>query len=294
MPAAKFVTTFPFKKTGLALLVAVVAVGGLSGCANKGRSTTRLVYEERPVEALYSMGMRRLDERAWNEAIDYFEEVERQHPYSEWSRRSIVMAIYANYMSNNYQESTEAADRFIRLYPGSNLTPYAYYMKANNYFEQIVDVGRDQAYTETAQAMLRDVVKRYPDTEYARDATVKLDMVQDQLAGKEMEIGRFYLHQNQPLAAVGRFKTVVTKYQTTSHAPEALFRLVEANLMMGIIDEANRNAAVLGHNYPGDRWYQAAFKLMEERGQPLAVKPQPVSEEKAAPKEENGLLRPEA
>ncbi|MFT3996239.1 MAG: outer membrane protein assembly factor BamD [Asticcacaulis sp.] len=257
----------------------------LGACAGKPKPRQRLVYEERPVEALYNTGMQRLDEKSWNEANDYFEEVERQHPYSEWSRRSIVMEIYAHYQANDYNESTAAAERFIKLYPGSPLTPYAYYMRAINYFEQIVDVGRDQAYTETAQTYLREIVQRYPGTEYARDAQVKLDMVADQLAGKEMEIGRFYLTDHQPLAATGRFKTVVTRYQTTSHTPEALYRLVEANLMMGILDEANRNASVLGYNYPGDRWYAAAYQLMKERGQPLDIKPQPVKDT-AAKKEQ--------
>ncbi|MDC7684066.1 outer membrane protein assembly factor BamD [Asticcacaulis sp. BYS171W] len=282
-------STSSLKKAGLIALAALAATTALSGCAGKGRPQTRLVYEERPVESLYNMGMTRLDQKSWNEAIDYFEEVERQHPYSEWSRRSIVMEIYANYQANNYAESTAAAERFIKLYPGSTLTPYAYYMRAINYFEQIVDVGRDQAYTETAQSYLREIVQRYPGTEYARDAQVKLDMVYDQLAGKEMEIGRYYLSDNQPLAALGRFKTVITKYQTTSHAPEALYRLVEANLMMGITDEANRNAAVLGYNYPGDRWYAAAYKLMKERGQAMDVKPLPIAErttDKPAKKEQ--------
>ncbi|WP_298332729.1 outer membrane protein assembly factor BamD [Asticcacaulis sp.] len=288
MPAYTTSTASPsFGKTSakLLLLTALAAVA-LTACAGKPKQRTRLVYEERPVEALYNTGMQRLDEKSWNEAVDYFEEVERQHPYSEWSRRSIIMEIYAHYQANDYNESTAAAERFIKLYPGSPLTPYAYYMRAINYFEQIVDVGRDQAYTETAQAYLREIVQRYPGTEYARDAQVKLDMVYDQLAGKEMEIGRFYLAQNQPLAAIGRFKTVITRYQTTSHTPEALYRLVEANLMMGITDEANRNAAVLGYNYAGDRWYNAAYKLMQERGQPMDIKPLPVAEKTKPAKKE--------
>jgi outer membrane protein assembly factor BamD len=286
------IKTTNLKPLRLGLLLAAVAALSLSGCAGTKKPQTRLVYEERPVELLYNGGMKRLDQKSWSDAINYFEEVERQHPYSEWSRRAIVMTIYAQYQANNYTESSAAAERFIALYPGSPLTPYAYYMKAVNVFEQIVDVGRDQAYTESAQALLREVVQRYPNTEYARDAQVKLDMVRDQLAGKDMEIGRFYLMQNQPLAAVGRFKTVITTYQTTSHTPEALYRLVEANLKMGILDEANRNAAVLGFNYPGDRWYQAAYKLMQDYGQPLAVTPQKASltETKKEQKEKKSWL----
>jgi outer membrane protein assembly factor BamD len=276
------------KKAIAAVVLASLAIGGLSACAGKKPARTQLVYEERPVEQLYATGMKRLDEKSWNEAVSYFEEVERQHPYSEWSRRAIVMTIYANYMANRYEESNTAADHFIQLYPGSPLTPYAYYMKANNYFEQIVDVGRDQAYTVQAQTLLRDVILRYPNSEYAKDARLKLDMVADQLAGKEMEIGRYYLNQNQPLAAAGRFRTVIDRYQTTSHTPEALYRLVETNLVLGLTDEANRNAAVLGHNFPGEFWYNEAYKLMQSRGQTLAVAPDPDAKkvETAAPEKE--------
>ena len=263
-----------FKISTAVILLATTSALALTGCASKSKPQ-HLVYEERPVELLYETGMERLDQKSWNDAVQYFEEVQRQHPYSEWSRRAIVMTIYANYQGGRYEETSQAADQFIHLYPGSELTPYAYYMKAICAFEQIVDVGRDQAYTTSAQALLTDVVRRYPGSEYARDARVKLDMVSDQLAGKEMEIGRWYLRDNQPLAAVGRFKTVATTYQTTSHTAEALYRLVEANEMMGLRQEATRDAAVLGYNYPGDRWYAAAYKLLTEKGDQPAIAPDP-------------------
>ena len=262
------------KKSAIVILLASVSVAGLTACAGKGPKE-HLVYEERPVELLYQTGMQKLDEKSWSDAVTYFEEVQRQHPYSEWSRRAIVMTIYANYQADKYAEATTAADQFIKLYPGSELTPYAYYMKAICAFEQIVDVGRDQGYTDSAKALLTDVVRRYPDSEYAKDARIKLDMVQDQLAGKEMDVGRWYLNDNQPLAAIGRFKTVASDYQTTSHTPEALYRLVEANEMMGLHDEATRDAAVLGYNYPGDRWYSAAYKLLKEKGATPTVAPDP-------------------
>jgi outer membrane protein assembly factor BamD len=217
--------------------------------------------------------MRELDKKSWTDSIVYFEEVQRQHPYSEWSRRAIVMTIYANYMSDNYVEAIAASDQFIRLYPGSSLTPYAYYMKAICTFEQIVDVGRDQKYTESAKGLLNDVKRRYPNSEYAADVTLKLDMVADQLAGKEMDIGRYYLNDNQPLSAAGRFKTVIKDFDTTSHTPEALYRLVEAYETMGLREEANRHAATLGYNYPGDRWYAQAYRLMRERGEAPEVVP---------------------
>jgi outer membrane protein assembly factor BamD len=262
------------RRAGVLLLAGLTLAAALTGCASK-KPRAQLVYEERPVELLYNTGMKRLDEKSWGEANNYFEEVERQHPYSEWSRRAIVMEIYANYMDDKYIESSAAADHFITLYPGSPLTPYAYYMKANNAFEQIVDIGRDQEMTSQAQNLLNDVIKRYPQGEYAKDARLKLDMVHDQLAGKEMAIGRYYLNDQQPLAAIGRFRNVITTYQTTSHASEALYRLVEANLMLGLVDEAQRNAAVLGYNYPGDRWYAQAYKLMAQKGAAPEVKPDP-------------------
>ncbi|MCC7266053.1 MAG: outer membrane protein assembly factor BamD [Caulobacteraceae bacterium] len=253
------------------VLVAGVAALALAGCA--GKKKPRLQYEERPVELLYNTGADRLDRRQWDNAVAYFEEVERQHPYSEWSRRAILMTAFAHYQSNDYAEAIAGADRFIQLYPGNESTPYAFYLKAICYFEQIVDVGRDQAATGQALAALRDVVQRYPNSEYAQDARLKIDMVNDQLAGKEMTVGRYYLRNNQPLAAVGRFRTVIDRYQTTSHTPEALYRLVEAYLTLGLTGEATRNGAVLGYNYPGDIWYRDAYKLLTNKGLQPAVQP---------------------
>ena len=232
-----------------------------------------MAYEERPVELLYSVGAERLDAGLWNEAVDYFREVERQHPYSEWSRRAILMTAYAHYQGNQYEEAIGDADRFVSLYPGNPSAVYAYYLKSICYFEEIVDVGRDQAATEQALGALREVAQRYPRSEYAADARLKIDMVNDQLAGKEMSVGRWYLRQGDTIAAIGRFKTVIDRYQTTTHTPEALFRLVEAYLTVGLIDEANRNGAVLGFNFPGDRWYADAYALLSGKGLKPAVEP---------------------
>ena len=253
------------------VLVGALGVLALSACAKK--DGLQIAVQERPVEAIYSAGASRLDDRKWVEAVQYFQEVERQHPYSEWSRRSILMTAYAHYEGNAYEEARADADRFISLYPGSPSAAYAYYIKSICYFEQIIDVGRDQAATEQALAALREVVRRYPTTEYATDARLKLDMVNDQLAGKEMAIGRWYLRQNMPLVAIGRFKTVVDRYQTTSHTAEALYRLVEVYLTLGLDEEAKRNAAVLGFNYPGDGWYSEAYSLMSGKGLQPAVAP---------------------
>jgi outer membrane protein assembly factor BamD len=257
------------------LALALVSALAVSGCSTFKKKTPTLAYEERPVELLYSTGAADLDRHQWNDAVNYFREVERQHPYSEWARRAILMTAYAHYEANNYAEAIADANRFIVLYPGNVMTPYAFYLKAVCYFEQIVDVGRDQAATEQAKAALSDIVKRYPQTEYAVDSKLKYEMVEDQLAGKEMTIGRWYLRNNDPIAAIGRFRNVVSKYQTTTHAPEALYRLVEAYLTLGLVQEAKENAAVLGYNYPGDVWYRDAYKLMTERGLRPSLAPSP-------------------
>jgi outer membrane protein assembly factor BamD len=250
-----------------AAAVAVFCALAIAGCSSlRPKPKAKLAYEERPVELLYSTGADRMDKHLWGQAVDYFQEVERQHPYSEWSRRSILMQAFAHYQANNYDEAIADADRYIALYPGNQAAAYAHYLKAICYFEQIVDVGRDQAATGQALENLREVISRYPHTEYALDARLKVDMVNDQLAGKEMNIGRWYLRQNDTLAAIGRFKTVVERYQTTSHAPEALYRLVEAYLSLGLLKEAKENGAVLGYNYPGDQWYQDAYALLTSKG----------------------------
>jgi outer membrane protein assembly factor BamD len=250
-----------------AIALGLIAAIGLSGCGSLlHRKKPTLAYQERPVELLFSVGANYLDHHQWNDAVNYFREVERQHPYSEWSRRAILMTAYAHYEANNYAEAIADADRFITLYPGNAATPYAYYLKSICYFEQIVDVGRDQASTQQAQQALSETIKRYPHTEYAVDSRLKLDMVHDQLAGKEMTIGRYYLRNADAIAAIGRFRLVVDKYQTTSHTPEALYRLVEAYLTLGLVDEAVKTGAVLGYNYPGDVWYRDAYNLLTSRG----------------------------
>ncbi|MDP3405606.1 MAG: outer membrane protein assembly factor BamD [Brevundimonas sp.] len=255
------------RRGGVLILVSVAAL--TAAACNGGNNRPRLAYEERPVELLYNTGYERLQRNRWADAVDYFQEVERQHPYSEWSRRAILMQIYAYYQNGNYQESISAADRFIQLFPGSPSAAYAFYMRATCHFEQIVDVGRDQGQAEQALAGLRDVARRYPGSSYATDATVKIDMVNDQLAGKEMNIGRYYQRANQPLAAIGRYKAVIDNdaFQRTSHTPEALYRLVEVYLTLGLTDEATRNGAVLGFNYPGSPWYAEAYALLTEQGQ---------------------------
>lgn len=258
-----------------ALAIVLAATTALSACAGRN-DRPQLAYEERPVDLLYNAGYQRLERERWLDAVAYFQEVERQHPYSEWSRRAILMQMYAFYRQGRYQDAIAAADRFIQLYPGSPSASYAFYMKGVCYFEQIVDVGRDQAATGQALLALRDVARRYPDTPYAADALIKIDMVNDQLAGKEMTIGRWYQRQQQPLAAINRYRTVIDnpEFQRTSHTPEALYRLVELYLTLGLDEEATRNGAVLGHNYPGSRWYQDAYVLLTNDGRRPSVEPE--------------------
>ena len=249
-----------------AVVLVLAAVLAVSGCGVFKKKKPTLAYKELPVEVLYSTGAEHLDRHEWTMAANYFKEVERQHPYSEWSRRAILMEAYAHYEDNAYAEAIADADHFISLYPGNAATPYAYYIKAICYFEQIVDVGRDQAATGQARASLEEVIKRYPGTEYARDAKFKYDMTQDQLAGKEMAVGRYYERLGDPIAAIGRYKVVVADYQTTTDTPEALYRLVVCYLGVGLAGEAVRTGAVLGYNYPGDYWYQETYKLLTSKG----------------------------
>ena len=198
----------------------------------------------------------------YTSAAKEFDEVERQHPYSVWAPRAQLMAAYAHYQNNKYDDAINALDRFIQLHPGNRDVAYAYYLKGISYYEQISDVGRDQAMTQLALNALDEVVRRYPTTEYARDAKLKIDLARDHLAGKEMEIGRFYLNQGEYLAAINRFRRVIIDYQTTTHVPEALYRLVESYLALGVDSEAQATAAVLGYNYPGSQWYAESYAML--------------------------------
>jgi outer membrane protein assembly factor BamD len=247
---------------GAAIAIAVTA-SLLAGCATN-RNKTDTHYVARDVSTLYNAGKLRLDQGRFREAGALFDEVERQHPYSPWARRAQVMAAFSYYAARDYTKAIQGAQRFLAIHPGNKDAAYAYYLIGLSYYEQISDVTRDQKITEQAQSSLGELIRRYPDTKYAADARLKLDLVSDHLAGKEMEIGRFYERRGEWLAATLRFRTVVDKYQTTSHTPEALERLVEAYLSLGIVEEAQKAAAVLGHNYPGTEWYERAYKLMQE------------------------------
>jgi outer membrane protein assembly factor BamD len=248
----------------------IFAAGLLIALAACGSSKNQ-AYIEKPVDDLYNKAMDALVDENFNQAANTFSQVESQHPYSVWATKSQLMEVYAYYQNQNYNDAVIAADRFIQLHPGNRDVAYAYYLKGVCYYMQIVDVGRDQKLTQLALAALQDVLRRFPDSKYARDAKLKLDFVRDHLAGKEMEIGRYYLKREDYLAAMNRFKRVIEMYQTTTHVPEALERLVECDLALGLIDEAKKNAAVLGYNYPGSRWYADAYDLVTSRSLPATA-----------------------
>lgn len=219
-------------------------------------------YVEQPVETIYNSAMNAMQAGEMADAARLFDEVERQHPYSTWAAKAQLMAAYASYQDNRYDEAINALDRFIQLHPGNKDIAYAYYLRAISYYEQISDVGRDQRPTQQALSALEEVVRRFPDSRYTRDAALKIDLARDHLAGKHMEIGRYYLKQGEYLAAINRFQLVIRDYQTTTHVPEALHRLVESYLSLGVTDEAQSTAAVLGHNYPGSIWYADSYVLL--------------------------------
>ena len=238
---------------------ALLLVSALAGCSS---DKDELAYVERPPEQIFDEAEANMKKENYKTAAKLFDEVERQHPYSQWATRAQLRAAYAHYENLKYDDAVLALDRFIQLHPGSPEVSYAYYMRALSYYEQITDVSRDQRMTRRAMDALSDVVRRFPDTPYARDARIKIDLTNDHLAGKEMEVGRFYMRQAQYTAAINRFRAVVEGYQTTSHTAEALHRLVECYLALGVNDEASTAAAVLGHNFPGSEWYQDSYAML--------------------------------
>jgi outer membrane protein assembly factor BamD len=222
--------------------------------------------DAKPIADLYNKALKNLQEGSYKEASKGFSEVERQHPYSSWATRATLMTAYAQYMRNSYDDATNAAQRFITLHPGHKDAVYAYYLIAMCQYEQIRDIKRDQSITEKALTALDEVGRRFPGTNYARDAEAKAVLARDHLAGKEMEIGRYYTRKKAYLAGINRYKTVLTRYQTTSHTPEALYRLTEAYMALGVRSEAQAAAAVLGHNYPNSDWYKDAYQLLANEG----------------------------
>ena len=254
------------------LATATAAMTLTAGCGGRGVKGKDTAFIARDVDTLYGAAKDRLDRGDTKVAAALFDEVERQHPYSPWARRAQLMSAFSYYASADYNKSIQSAQRFLSIHPGNRDAPYAYYLIALCYYEQISDVTRDQKITQQALTSLTEVVRRYPTTRYAGDARVKIDLVNDHLAGKEMEIGRFYQRSGRWLSATQRFRNVVDKYQTTGHSAEALYRLTESYLVLGVPEEAQKAAAVLGSNYPGNEWYEKAYKLMQKHAPGVAAR----------------------
>jgi outer membrane protein assembly factor BamD len=251
----------------LALLVVTAPLGACDTLSNLPWFKKDEPPLDQPADRLYNEGLFLLNEKKDTKgAAKRFEEVDRQNPYSDWARKSLVMSAYAYYESRQYEESISTARRYIQLHPGSPDAAYAQYLIGLSYYDQIADISRDQDRTDKAIQALDEVVRKYPNTEYAVSAKEKIAVARDQLAGKEMMVGRYYMERRDFTGAINRFKVVVTRYQTTRHVEEALLRLTEAYLSLGIVSEAQTSAAVLGHNFPESRWYKDAYALMQQRG----------------------------
>ena len=264
---SRLVTMKGLERSGRVLAcVATLVLAGvtLGGCSLFDKD---VVLPDEPADKLYNEGLYLLNnKKSPKDAAKKFEEVDRQHPYSEWARKALIMSAYAYYESGNYDDCINSARRYVTLHPGSPDAAYAQFLIGSSYFDQIPEISRDQERAEKAVQTLDEVVRKYPNSEYAVAAKRKIEMARDQLAGKEMEIGRYNLTQHNYIGAINRFKIVVTRYQTTRHVEEALLRLTEAYMALGIIDEAQTSAAVLGHNFPDSRWYKDAYALMQSKG----------------------------
>jgi outer membrane protein assembly factor BamD len=245
-------------------LITLAVLPLLSACGSSDDNAKKPLTG--PVEELYNNGVDALNARRFSTAADQFAAVEQNYPYSTWAVNAQLMSGYSLYLQNKYTDAIGTLDRFIQLHPAHRDIAYAYYLRALCYYEQIADIQRDQKGTEEAMNALREVETRFPDSSYARDAKLKVDLCFDHLAGKEMEIGRFYQKQHLYEAAIGRFQRVVDDFQTTNHVPEALHRLTEIYLVLGLKDQARKTAAVLGYNYPGNAWYEDSYSQLIDDG----------------------------
>ncbi|PCJ98538.1 MAG: outer membrane protein assembly factor BamD [Zetaproteobacteria bacterium] len=244
------------------ILLSVFIICSLTACSGSGKK--EISVEAASVETLYERAKVAMDGEDYIEATKYFEEVERQHPYSQWSTRAQLMGAYSSYLDQRYDDAVISLDRYIQLHPGAADVDYAHYLKALCFYEQISDVRRDQDMTIQAVKALNTLINRFPNSQYTRDASLKRDLTFDHLAGKEMDVGRYYLNGGHVNASINRFRSVIVNFQTTSHVAEALHRLVEAYMTLGLRGEALQVAAVLGHNYPGSKWYERTYALLDD------------------------------
>jgi len=249
-----------------ATLICVPLALALAGCSSLFNKDDDYIPES-PADSLYNQALFLLNTKQdYKAAAKKFDEVDRENPYSEWARKALLMSAYAYYQAEMYDDCVNSAKRYVALHPGSPDAAYAQYLIGSSYYDQIPDVSRDQARAERAIDALQQVVRKYPSSEYAISAQKKIGMARDQMAGKEMDVGRFYLNKRDFIGAINRFKVVVTQYQTTRHVEEALMRLSECYVALGIIDEAQTAAAVLGHNFPDSAWYKDAYRLVKTAG----------------------------
>jgi len=256
----------------LPLLLAACGDGSVRQWDGRSASLApRPDFSQETPETIYAAGIEALRRQNFAQAQTLFDTVEREHPYSTWATNAKLMSAYSDYMRNRYPEAIGALDRFIQLHPAHRDIAYAHYLRALSLYEQINDPQRDQSATVAAMSALQDVANRFPNTPYARDARLKMDLARDHLAGREMEVGRFYQGRRLYAAAIGRFRRVVEEFQTTNHVPEALHRLTEIYLAIGLTDEARRTASVLGHNFPGSPWYQDSYALLVAGGEPAEI-----------------------
>jgi outer membrane protein assembly factor BamD len=255
------------------LVVGVMLALSVAGCEtisslnpfeDKGPKSD--IGKDEKADVLYNDGLARLEAKDYGGATKKFVELDKQYPYSQWSRRALLLSTFASYEGGDYAEAINHGRRYVQLFPATPDTPYAQYLVGMSYYNQILDISRDQERAEKTIATLDDLVRKWPDSEYSTDARERLRVARDQLAGKEMEVGRYYLQKRNYTGAINRFREVIVKYQTTRHIEEALSRLVEAYMGLGIVHEAQTAAAVLGHNFPDSQWYKDAYALLETRG----------------------------
>jgi outer membrane protein assembly factor BamD len=258
---AQRISTTNRRRVSLALAIPALALV-LAGCRDKPEAD--VVVD--PPDLLYNEALAQLEAGDARDAAEKFEEIDKEHPYSEYARRSLVMSAYLQFRRGKYQEAINDAQRFVTLFPAHPDAAYAHYIIGESYFRQIPDVTRDQDISRKAMDAMGEVITKFPESEYANDAQNKIDVARDQIAGKEMQIGRYYLERREYLAAVNRFKSVVEEYQTTRHVEEALHRLTESYLALGIVPEAQTAAAMLGHNFPDSQWYQDSYQLLNKGG----------------------------
>lgn len=244
------------------IILLMVSCLVLASCALHKKGDVKAGTIEK-AEEVYNQAMQDMDQEHYTSAIKNFEKIEREYPFAKWAVRAQLMTAYAYYEQGKYDDAVLAVERFVKMHPGNAQVAYAYYLRALSYYEQIADIRRDQGMTLMARGAIQEVIARFPETDYAKDMKLKLDLVQDHLAGKELEIGRYYLNQGNVTAAINRFRVVIDDYQTTNHVPEALYRLTESYVRLGVIPEAQKYAAVLGYNYPSSKWYKYSYKLLK-------------------------------